>query len=139
MLRKRLLRCVLNLGNQTNGAFLVLFAFVFRRHVIDLEQLPVTQILLDDYARLPVDPRFARMVLEADRNGCVRDVLVIAAALSIQDPRERPEEQRAQADQLHARFKHESSDFLTWLNLWRHVKEQQRELSSSAFRRMCRG
>ena len=89
-------------------------------------------------ARLPIDPRLGRMILEAERLGCVRDVLVIAAALSIQDPRERPEEQRPQADQLHARFTHESSDFLTWLNLWRHIKEQQRELSSSAFRRMCK-
>ncbi|SEB58258.1 ATP-dependent helicase HrpA [Nocardioides exalbidus] len=89
-------------------------------------------------ARLPIDPRLGRMIIEADRLGCLRDVLVISAALSIQDPRERPEEQRAQADQLHARFKHESSDFLTWLNLWRHVKEQQKELSSSAFRRMCK-
>ncbi|GAA5109137.1 ATP-dependent RNA helicase HrpA [Alloalcanivorax gelatiniphagus] len=88
--------------------------------------------------RLPIDPRLGRMILEAERLGCLRDVLVIAAALSIQDPRERPEEQRPQADQLHARFKHESSDFLTWLNLWRHVKDQQRELSSSAFRRMCK-
>jgi ATP-dependent helicase HrpA len=78
------------------------------------------------------------MILEAERLGCLREVVVIAAALSVQDPRERPEEQRAQADQLHARFKHESSDFLTWLNLWRHVRSQQRELSSSAFRRMCR-
>ncbi|MBC2931465.1 ATP-dependent RNA helicase HrpA [Nocardioides sp. zg-1228] len=89
-------------------------------------------------ARLPIDPRLGRMILEAERLGCLRDVLVIAAALSIQDPRERPEEQRAQADQLHARFTHESSDFLTWLNLWRHLKQQQRELSSSAFRRMCK-
>ncbi|WP_210438746.1 ATP-dependent RNA helicase HrpA [Nocardioides xinjiangensis] len=89
-------------------------------------------------ARLPIDPRLGRMILEAERLGCLRDVLVIAAALSIQDPRERPEEQRAQADQLHARFKHDTSDFLTWLNLWRHLKQQQRELSSSAFRRMCK-
>ncbi|WP_299925848.1 ATP-dependent RNA helicase HrpA [uncultured Nocardioides sp.] len=89
-------------------------------------------------ARLPIDPRLGRMILEAERLGCLRDVLVIAAALSIQDPRERPEEQRAQADQLHARFKHETSDFLTWLNLWRHLKQQQKELSSSAFRRMCK-
>jgi len=89
-------------------------------------------------ARLPIDPRLARMILEAERLGCVREVIVIAAALSLQDPRERPEESRAQADQLHARFKHETSDFLTWLNLWRHLKEQQRELSGSAFRRMCK-
>ena len=89
-------------------------------------------------ARLPIDPRLGRMILEADRLGCVREVLVIVAAMSLQDPRERPAEQRAQADQLHARFKAEGSDLLTWLNLWRYVREQQRELSSSAFRRMCK-
>ena len=89
-------------------------------------------------ARLPIDPRLARMVLEAERRGCVREVIVIAAALSLQDPRERPAEMKAQSDQQHARFKAEGSDFLTWLNLWRYVKEQQRELSSSAFRRMCK-
>jgi ATP-dependent helicase HrpA len=89
-------------------------------------------------AQLPVDPRLARMVLEADRNGCVREVMVIAAALSIQDPRERPADKQAQADQQHARFKDESSDFLTFLNLWRYVREQQKERGSSAFRRMCK-
>ena len=78
------------------------------------------------------------MILEAERLGCTREVIVIAAALSLQDPRERPAEQQAQADQAHARFKDKGSDFLTWLNLWRHLKEQQRELSSSAFRRMCK-
>ncbi|MFC7492841.1 MULTISPECIES: ATP-dependent RNA helicase HrpA [unclassified Nocardioides] len=93
-------------------------------------------------ARLPIDPRLARMIVEAERLGCVREVVVIAAALSLQDPRERPgadhPKEQAQADQLHARFKAEGSDFLTWLNLWRYLKEQQQELSSSAFRRMCR-
>ncbi|MBI0376714.1 ATP-dependent RNA helicase HrpA, partial [Streptomyces albiflaviniger] len=89
-------------------------------------------------AQLPVDPRLARMVLEADRNGCVREVMVIAAALSIQDPRERPSDKQQQADQQHARFKDESSDFLAFLNLWKYVRERQKELSSSAFRRMCR-
>ena len=89
-------------------------------------------------ARLPIDPRLGRMILEAERLGCVRDILVIAAALSLQDPRERPLEAQAQADQLHARFKDPTSDFLTWLNLWRHLRSQQRELSSSAFRRMCK-
>jgi ATP-dependent helicase HrpA len=87
---------------------------------------------------LPVDPRLARMVVEADRRGCLREVLVISAALSLQDPRERPADQQAQADQKHARFKDETSDFLTWLNLWHYVRGQQKELSSSAFRRMCR-
>ncbi len=89
-------------------------------------------------ARLPIDPRLGRMILEAERLGCVRDVLVIAAALSLQDPRERPLEEQAQADQLHARFKDPTSDLLTWLNLWRHLRAQQRDLSSSAFRRMCK-
>ncbi|GAA0476543.1 ATP-dependent RNA helicase HrpA [Streptomyces sp. NPDC046215] len=89
-------------------------------------------------SQLPVDPRLARMVLEADRNGCVREVMVIAAALSIQDPRERPSEKQAQADQQHARFKDETSDFLSFLNMWRYVREQQKALSSSAFRRMCK-
>ena len=78
------------------------------------------------------------MILEAERLNCVREILVIAAALSLQDPRERPLEAQAQADQLHARFKDPTSDFLTWLNLWRHLRTQQRELSSSAFRRMCK-
>lgn len=89
-------------------------------------------------AQLPVDPRLARMVLEADKNGCVREVMVIAAALSIQDPRERPAEKQTQADQQHARFKDETSDFLAYLNLWRYVREQQKERGSSSFRRMCK-
>ncbi|MDX6359347.1 MAG: ATP-dependent helicase HrpA [Nocardioidaceae bacterium] len=89
-------------------------------------------------ARLPIDPRLGRMILEAERLGCVREILVIAAALSLQDPRERPLEEQAKADQLHARFTDPGSDFLTWLNLWRHLRGQQRELSSSAFRRMCK-
>ncbi|KRA31258.1 ATP-dependent RNA helicase HrpA [Nocardioides sp. Root614] len=93
-------------------------------------------------ARLPIDPRLGRMLLEAERLGCVGDVLVIVAALSLQDPRERPgvdrPKEQAQADQFHARFKAEGSDFLTLLNLWRHVREQQKELSGSAFRRMCK-
>ena len=89
-------------------------------------------------AALPVDPRLGRMILEADRLGVLAEVLAIAAALSVQDPRERPVDQQAQADQQHARFRHARSDFLTLLNLWRYLRTQQRELSSSAFRRMCR-
>ncbi|MFG2168258.1 ATP-dependent RNA helicase HrpA [Micromonospora chersina] len=89
-------------------------------------------------AQLPVDPRLARMVLEGERNGCATEVIVIAAALSIQDPRERPADKQAQADQAHARFADKESDFVAYLNLWRYLREQQRELSSSAFRRMCK-
>jgi ATP-dependent helicase HrpA len=89
-------------------------------------------------AQLPVDPRLGRMVLEADRLGCADEVVVIAAALSIQDPRVRPLEERAQADQQHARFKDESSDFVGFLNLWRYLREQQRELSGNQFRKRCK-
>ncbi|MFC9621697.1 ATP-dependent RNA helicase HrpA [Streptomyces sp. NPDC056930] len=89
-------------------------------------------------SQLPVDPRLARMVIEAERNGCAREVMVIAAALSIQDPRERPSDKQTQADQQHARFKDETSDFLAFLNLWRYVREQQKERGSSSFRRMCK-
>ncbi|HTL41380.1 MAG TPA: ATP-dependent RNA helicase HrpA, partial [Pseudolysinimonas sp.] len=91
-----------------------------------------------ELALLPVDPRFGRMLIEARRNGVVREVAAIVAGLSIQDPRERPLEKRPQADQAHARFADPTSDFLALLNLWNHLEEQQRELSGSAFRRMCR-
>jgi ATP-dependent helicase HrpA len=89
-------------------------------------------------ATLPVDPRLGRMILEADRGGCVRAVLIIAAGLSIQDPRERPADSREAADAMHARFAEPGSDFLAFLTLWDYLRDQQRELSSSAFRRMCR-
>jgi ATP-dependent helicase HrpA len=89
-------------------------------------------------ARLPVDPRIGRMILQADRNGCVREVLIIAAALSIQDPRERPVDAQQSADDKHRRFADPDSDFTAYLNLWDYLAERQRELSSSAFRRLCR-
>jgi ATP-dependent helicase HrpA len=87
--------------------------------------------------QLPIDPRLGRMVLEAGRLGCVPEVIVVAAALSIQDPRERPTDHQQAADASHARFADPTSDFLGMLNLWRHVTEQQRSRSSSSFRRMC--
>ncbi len=89
-------------------------------------------------ARLPVDPRIGRMILAADRNGCAREVLIIASALSIQDPRERPADAQQAADDKHRRFFDSDSDFTTYLNLWDYLTQRQRELSSSAFRRMCR-
>ncbi|QFZ19991.1 ATP-dependent RNA helicase HrpA [Saccharothrix syringae] len=89
-------------------------------------------------AQLPVDPRLARMVVEADRNGCVREVMVIAAALSIQDPRERPSDKQQAADEQHARFQDPDSDFLAFLNLWQYLREKQKELSSNQFRKLCR-
>ena len=89
-------------------------------------------------ARLPLDPRLARMVVEADRNGCIGDVLVIVSALAIQDPRERPIGKEQQADQLHARFRAEDSDFLGWLALWAYLGDERRARTSSQFRRLCR-
>ncbi|WP_336213382.1 ATP-dependent RNA helicase HrpA [Nonomuraea sp. LPB2021202275-12-8] len=89
-------------------------------------------------ANLPVDPRLGRMVLEAEKNGCLREVMVIASALSIQDPRERPSDKQQQADEKHRRFADPESDFLSYVNLWNYLRDKQQELSSSAFRRLCR-
>ncbi len=89
-------------------------------------------------ARLPVDPRLGRMVLEADRLNCVREVLVITAALSIQDPRERPADAQQAADEAHRRFATDGSDFLAFVRLWDHLRERQHELGSSQFRKLCR-
>ncbi|WP_346114883.1 ATP-dependent RNA helicase HrpA [Nonomuraea maheshkhaliensis] len=89
-------------------------------------------------AQLPVDPRLGRMVLEAEKNGCLREVMVIAAALSIQDPRERPADKQQQADEKHRRFVDPESDFMAYLNLWNYLRDKQKELSSSAFRRLCK-
>ncbi|MGI9609703.1 MAG: ATP-dependent RNA helicase HrpA, partial [Acidimicrobiia bacterium] len=89
-------------------------------------------------ARLPVDPRIARMIIAADEWNCLDSVLVIAAALSIQDPREEPSDKREAARQSHARFTHGSSDLLSLLNLWDYANSQRRERSSGSFRRMCR-
>jgi ATP-dependent helicase HrpA len=89
-------------------------------------------------AQLPLDPRIGRMILAADAEGCVREVLVLAAALSIPDPRERPADREDAARQKHARFADEHSDFVSYLNLWRYLREQRKERSGNSFRRMCR-
>ncbi|MCU1524524.1 MAG: hrpA, partial [Microbacteriaceae bacterium] len=88
--------------------------------------------------QLPIDPRLARMVVESKQHGVTREVMAIVAALSIQDPRERPLDRRPQADQSHARFVDPTSDFLTLLNLWNYLEEKQKELSGNQFRRLCR-
>ncbi|HBI05779.1 MAG TPA: ATP-dependent RNA helicase HrpA, partial [Erwinia persicina] len=85
-------------------------------------------------AQLPVDPRLAKMVLEAQKYGCVREVMIITAALSIQDPRERPAEKKQASDEKHQRFADKDSDFIAFVNLWNYVQEQQKALSSSHFR-----
>jgi ATP-dependent helicase HrpA len=89
-------------------------------------------------AQLPVDPRLARMVLAADQLGCTRELMIITAALSIQDPRERPADKQQVADEKHRRFAEPASDFLAYLNLWNYLREQQKTLSGNQFRRLCR-
>lgn len=89
-------------------------------------------------ARLPVDPRLGRMILQAQTEGCVREMLVLAAALTIPDPRERPSDREEAARAKHARFADEHSDFMSYLNLWRYLREQRKSLSGNAFRRICR-
>ena len=89
-------------------------------------------------AQLPVDPRLGRMIVESGKRGCVREVMILAAALTIQDPRERPTDKQQLAAEKHARFRDENSDFTGFLNLWNYIQEKQQELSSTAFRRLCR-
>lgn len=89
-------------------------------------------------ARLPVAPRLARMILAAEEHQVVPEILVLTAGLTIQDPRERPEEHRAAADELHRRFTDAASDFSALLNLWNYLHEQQQELSGNQFRKLCR-
>lgn len=89
-------------------------------------------------AHLPVDPTVARMLLEANKEGCLREVLVIAAGLSIQDPRERPMDLAKAADEMHRRFRHEESDFLTLLNIWNAYHEEMERLSQNQLRKFCK-
>jgi len=88
-------------------------------------------------AKLPVDPRLARMILAAKEYNCVHEVMVISAALSIQDPRERPMEKQQASDEKHRRFYDKDSDYMAFVNLWTYIKEQRSALSSNQFRKMC--
>jgi ATP-dependent helicase HrpA len=89
-------------------------------------------------ARLPVDPRIGRMLLCAAHGHCLKEVMVIAAALSVQDPRDRPVDKQQQADEAHARFRHEQSDFLGYLALWQEIEAQRKHLSKNKFHRWCK-
>ncbi len=89
-------------------------------------------------ARIPVDPRLGRMLLAADRNACLSEVLTVVSALSIIDPRERPLGKEQAADEKHRRFADPDSDFLSWLNLWTHIARERTARTSNQFRRMCR-
>jgi ATP-dependent helicase HrpA len=88
-------------------------------------------------ARVPLDPRLARMVLAAPQFGCLEEVLIITSALSIQDPRERPMDKQQASDEKHRRFEDKDSDFQAFLNLWNYVQEQQQTLSQNQFRKQC--
>jgi ATP-dependent helicase HrpA len=122
-----------------------------QRHIRDgfllLEELQAVQsqqgkLVLTELGRklaqLPVDPRLARMIVEAQRLGCLHEVMVIAAGLSIQDPRERPLDKKQASDEAHRRFSDKDSDFVAWVKLWDHLKAQQKLHSASQFRKQCK-
>ncbi|GAA0477063.1 ATP-dependent helicase [Paractinoplanes deccanensis] len=149
ILRTNLASVILQMTNLGLGD-LAKFPFIDppdRRNITDGVKLLEELGALDDrrltplgrqLAQLPVDPRLARMVIEADKQQCVAEVMVIAAALSIQDPRERPADKQQQADEKHARFTDKESDFFSYLNLWRYLRDKQQELSGNQFRRLCK-
>ena len=89
-------------------------------------------------SKLPVDPRIARMLLEGDKKQSLKELLIIAAALSVQDPRERPAEKKQQADQKHAEFRDEESDFITLLNVWNAFEDARQELSGNQLKQYCK-
>ncbi|QRQ66383.1 ATP-dependent RNA helicase HrpA [Corynebacterium tuberculostearicum] len=101
----------------------------------DKQDKPSLTTIGRDLARIPLDPRMARMLIEANANGCLDDVMVIVAAMTIQDVRERPLDFQAQADQAHARFKDKTSDFLSMLKLWDYIKQTRNEQSGNKFRK----
>ncbi|MGO1545117.1 MAG: ATP-dependent RNA helicase HrpA [Gulosibacter sp.] len=109
-----------------------------RRGAPAAKQAPQLTRIGRDLARLPIDPRYGRMVLASKEHDVAREVLIIVSGLTIQDIRERPLEHRQHADQLHARFRDPTSDFFTLVNLWNYLERQSRELGSSAFRRLCK-
>ncbi len=89
-------------------------------------------------ARMPIDPRFGRMVIAGAETNCLREVITITAAMSVQDPRERPKEKQQESAQFHSRFADPSSDFLSWLRLWEHIETERKTRSGSSLRRMCK-
>jgi len=89
--------------------------------------------------KLPVDPRVGRMLFTAAHTHCLCELLIIAAALGVQDPRERPLEKQQAADEAHREFRHEQSDFMTFINLWDHLETQRKHLSKRKFQAYCRG
>ncbi|QLB20165.1 ATP-dependent RNA helicase HrpA [Vespertiliibacter pulmonis] len=110
------------------------------RTVSNKDKTTSRKILTDigrQLAQLPVDPRLARMVIEAHHNGCLHEVMMIVSALSIQDPRERPQDKQQASDEKHRRFADKDSDFLAFVNLWQFIQTEQKNLTKNQFRRLC--
>jgi len=112
------------------------YHLLFELGAIDEQRKPVK--LGHQLARWPLDVRLARMLIEGSKQGCLGELVVLAAGLSIQDPRERPLDASAAADEAHGRFTDDGSDFVTLLKLWQYLKKERKEKSSSQFRKMCR-
>ncbi len=91
-----------------------------------------------DLAKIPIEPRLARMLLEADHNGSLREVLIIVAGLAVADPRERPVDQQQAAREAHKKFANPDSDFLTYINLWEYLQKERKKQSGNQFRKQCR-
>lgn len=112
------------------------FKLLFELGAVDAQRqvTPLGQQL----ARLPIDPQLGRMILAARNEGCLAETLIIASALAIQDPRERPLDQQQAADEKHRRFRDERSDFQTLVNLWQYYHQEARHLSQNKLRKRCR-
>ncbi len=112
------------------------FTLLQRLEAVD-DNFKITSIGLA-LANIPIEPKLGRIIIAANHYGALKEILIIVSALSIVDPRERPEGFQTQADEAHAKFSHENSDFLTFLNLWKFVYEHKENLSHSRFRKLCR-
>jgi len=112
------------------------YQLLFELGAIDVARSPTK--LGHSLVRWPMDVRLARMVVEGSKQGCLDDMMVLAAALSIQDPRERPLDAQAAADEAHSRFSDSKSDFATLLQLWRYLRKQRRTKSGNQFLKLCR-
>lgn len=111
------------------------YHLLFELGAIDEARKPTP--LGQQLSRWPLDVRLARMLLEGNQNHCLNEVLVLAAGLSIQDPRERPMDVSAAADEKHSRFEDEKSDFVALLKLWDYLKKERKQRSANQFRKMC--
>ncbi len=112
------------------------YHLLFELGAIDTARQPVP--LGRQLARWPLDVRLARMLIEGSKKACLHELIVLASAQSIQDPRERPLDAIAAADEAHGRFEDDNSDFMAFLQLWQYLKKQRKEKSASQFRKLCK-